>query len=390
MGDIGMRDIAAAPSVLVLGTADWDQAIATNQHYVVREIAREYHATYVESIGLRTPEFGLRDLRRIWRRFIGARPASSFQRALPDRVRVVSPRVLPRHVGLAVPVNRYLLRRRVANWLALPREQRILWTYTPVTYGLELEAATVVYHCVDLLGEVEGISSELISCSERTLSRSSDIAIATSPRVQDHLLAQSFDRVELWPNVADVAVIESSRISEEGRNSGSVVFAGNLSTQKIDFEILHLLLDEGFDLHLAGPISEGGGNAQRQVESLCRRGATYHGLLTLKDLASLYWSADIGIIPYVINSYTEGVSPLKTFEYLAAGLGVVSTPIPSVESLPGGVWIAASAEGFVEAVRQAVGGDTDIREKRIGVARRHSWHERGAQVRAVLSESIGS
>ena len=51
--------------VLVLGTAEWDQAIATNQHYAVRELSEHHDVTYVESMGLRRIEFTWRDARRI-------------------------------------------------------------------------------------------------------------------------------------------------------------------------------------------------------------------------------------------------------------------------------------------------------------------------------------
>jgi teichuronic acid biosynthesis glycosyltransferase TuaH len=48
-------------NVLVLGTAEWNSPIATNQHYVVRELARAHDVRFVESMGLRRPRLDGRD-----------------------------------------------------------------------------------------------------------------------------------------------------------------------------------------------------------------------------------------------------------------------------------------------------------------------------------------
>src|SRR5205823_3012052 len=39
---------------------------------------------------------------------------------------------------------------------------------------------------------------------------------------------------------------------------------------------------------------------------------------------------DAGVLPYVLDSFTAGIMPAKLKEYLAAGLPVVSTPLPEV------------------------------------------------------------
>lgn len=372
--------------LLVLGTADWNQAIATNQHTMVRELARAYPLIYTESMGLRQPELRMRDLKRIARRLRRGRVADAAQqRQIPDGVEVRSPRVIPRHLGVAARLNRPRVHSLVEDWIAQP-SPRILWTYTPATYGLEQIADAVVYHCVDLLGSVEGINERVIARGERQLAAVGTQAIGTSEVVAHHLERVGFRDVLHWANVADTDVIEAARPAVIERHPRAV-FAGNLSTTKVDFGLLGALVDDGVDLHLAGPVAEGGGSAHAELRDLVERGATYHGMLNLTALAELYWTAQVGLIPYVMNDYTHGVNPLKTYEYLAAGLGVVSTPVPAVVARPDHVDVVDERAGFVAAVRHHLATTADA-DERLAIARRHSWTGRGDEARALVESSL--
>lgn len=377
------------PAVLVLGTADWDQPIATNQHYVARALAEELDVTFVESIGLRRPELSARDVRRVVARVRGAR-SDLAPRARPAGMAVLSPTVVPHHTGPVRALNARLLRRLVEPWLRRPGP-RVLWAYSPVTYGLERLADVTVYHCVDLLAEVPGISADAVGAGERALAGAGAVAVASSPVVREHLERVGFAAPLLWPNVADVATITAARPADPAAGrSARAVFAGNLSPTKVDFALLRALVEAGVDLHLAGPVAEGGGAAGAEVASLVRSGATHHGLLSLDELARLYWTATVGLVPYLLNPYTTGVSPLKTFEYLAAGLHVVSTPVPAVTPVQGDVTVASTTAGYVDAVRLAVDPDPASLDRRSTLARAHGWDLRGAQARALVAQHVGA
>ncbi len=43
--------------------------------------------------------------------------------------------------------------------------------------------------------------------------------------------------------------------------------------------------------------------------------------------------ADAGLIPYARNELTNSIFPMKVYEYLAAGLPVVATPLPALEGV---------------------------------------------------------
>jgi teichuronic acid biosynthesis glycosyltransferase TuaH len=369
---------------LVLGTADWNQAIATNQHYMVRELSKAYPVTFVESLGLRRPEFSRRDVKRIMRRLRWSNRDKAQTRAVPDEVTVISPKVIPIHSGPQTALNRAILAYQLRTWTQ-HEGPTIFWTYTPVTYGFEASATVSVYHCVDLYAEFPRIDRDLINRSERKLARAGVAAIGSSEVVVAHLKKQGFTDVAYWPNVADTDEIQrvASRTHVERRKGA--LFAGNFSDKKVDFALLAAVVESGVELHLAGPVGEGGGEGQVVLKNLVAAGAIYHGTLDLPALSALMVRCEVGLIPYLINPYTLGVSPLKTYEYLAAGLPVVSTALPGVEKITPHVHVVDSHAQFVDAVQaNPVSGCVGQATERVRIANLHSWRQRGMDARGLL------
>lgn len=87
---------------------------------------------------------------------------------------------------------------------------------------------------------------------------------------------------------------------------------------------------------------------------------------------------DVGVVPFVVSEVTHAVSPLKVYEYLAAGVPVAAPPLRSLQGLDG-VHVDSS---LVEAVRAAAAAPgPDARRTR----QQHSWP---ARVEAIL-DAVG-
>jgi glycosyltransferase involved in cell wall biosynthesis len=89
---------------------------------------------------------------------------------------------------------------------------------------------------------------------------------------------------------------------------------------------------------------------------------------------------DVGLIPFRLTTLTAGVNPNKLYEYLAAGLPVVSTPFsPDVEADADVIALAGDAAGFVNAcehflARQRDEGGRARMQSRAGeMASAHDW-----------------
>ncbi|WP_203011037.1 glycosyltransferase [Rhodococcus ruber] len=165
------------------------------------------------------------------------------------------------------------------------------------------------------------------------------------------------------------------------------IFAGNLTPQKVDFVLLQNLADSGVELAIAGPRDVDGTKGGTQVDALLRhRNVHYLGNLGPAALANALNSATVGLIPYVSNGYTNGVFPMKVYEYLAAGLAVVATPLPSLANISSSVEIADRA-GFLESVKNNIQiPHSDVIASRQRTASANSWSSRMRQIESLIGD----
>jgi glycosyltransferase involved in cell wall biosynthesis len=104
---------------------------------------------------------------------------------------------------------------------------------------------------------------------------------------------------------------------------------------------------------------------------------TYVGPVPYEDVASFFAASDVGLYPVPGISYDDGRSPIKVFEYTAAGKPVVSPSIREVRRLDFNnvVYAEPNAEAFAEGIVRAFQMDLP-RESKIS---RYDWHHLSEQ-----------
>jgi glycosyltransferase involved in cell wall biosynthesis len=60
---------------------------------------------------------------------------------------------------------------------------------------------------------------------------------------------------------------------------------------------------------------------------------------------------DVGTLPTLLNDYTRSMFPMKYFEYLAAGIPVVSTPLEFTKNHQAGLIMADEPAPFAAAIQ---------------------------------------
>jgi glycosyltransferase involved in cell wall biosynthesis len=380
--------------IVCVGFADWDTELWTNQHHLMSRLARENRVLFVESLGLRRPQLAGRDVARIWRRLRRglAPPRAS------DGLHVLSPLVLPLHRHAAIrAINRRLLCaqvRRAAH--ALGMRHPILWGYVPQAEALieALDPELVVYHCVDDIAAQAGVDTASFHAAELRFAARADLVLASAPALAARMRGLSRN-VLYAPNVADTELFARALRPSPPAPPGDpavaalprpcIVFTGAIVAKKLDVPLLVALARARprWSFALVGPV--GAGDPGTDVSAL-RGEPNIHllGTRAYEQLPEVLRAADAGLIPYARNALTQSIFPMKVYEYLAAGLPVVATPLPALAEVAE-VATAPSAEGIAHLLEEALAADSpERRAERLRAAAAHSWERRLEEIAAAI------
>jgi glycosyltransferase involved in cell wall biosynthesis len=376
--------------IVCVGFAEWNPELPTNQHHLMSRLAQTNRVLFVESLGLRRPQLATRDVRRVFRRL---RDGLRGSRTEGD-MHVLSPIALPAHgYRILRLVNGFLLRRQVGNAVArLGFDRPILWGYVPHAEVLleNLDPSLVIYHCVDDLAAQKGVDAKSFRAAEQRFATRADLVLASAPSLSERLRLIA-GRVLDAPNVADVdffsTALEEGRVDEAvaGLPPPRIVFTGAIVATKVDTEWLAALarMRPHWSFALVGPV--GLGDPGTDISAL-RSVPNIHllGPRPYRMLPDVLRGADAAIVPYALNALTASVFPMKVYEYLAAGLPVVSTPLPALDGLAG-LTIVRDVDSAATALGELMAEDSrERRRQRSSLAHGHSWTDRLAEIAAAV------
>lgn len=113
------------------------------------------------------------------------------------------------------------------------------------------------------------------------------------------------------------------------------------------------------------------------------------GFKPYEQLASYAQLFDVGIIPFKNTSMVEAVNPIKMWEYMGAGLPIVSTAIPEARKYQDLVLYSENSDIFIRNIQQALFNDSpEKRESRIRLAEQNSWQARARQIVGIIENKL--
>lgn len=125
----------------------------------------------------------------------------------------------------------------------------------------------------------------------------------------------------------------------------------------------------------------------RQLQALPN--VFYLGSVAATEVPHYLKGFQVGLMPYVQSRETDNISPLKLYDYLAAGLPVASVDIPAAREFRSYIHIADTPTHFGHTLQSAL-LDTDhrCREIRRNVAAQHTWENRAGQISALIRSQL--
>jgi teichuronic acid biosynthesis glycosyltransferase TuaH len=318
------------------------------------------------------------------------------------RLQSVGPRIA-RLTPLAPPgVSRPGL-RTVARWttrLAMRRAVRALGGDVHAViissfdnlFGACGEQLRVLYGMDDLAagGELMDLSPQWLLGQERAQLRRADRIIAVSDALGERWSAMGYS-VTTIPNGCDAdryAQVHEAVLPDDVTLPAPVAGVIGLLSERIELDYLEAVADTGLSLLLVGshhPTFE----PERFAALVARANVQWVGSKPFEQISSYLRVLDVGLTPYADSAFNRASFPIKTLEYLSAGLPVISSDIPASRWLDTDmITIEADPAAFAKATVAAANrpGREDDAEgaERQAFARRHSWEERVRQFLPVL------
>lgn len=339
---------------------DWHQD-PLSKHHIMSRLASQNRVLWINSIGLRRPRIAGQDMAKAWEK-----AKALFARS------VYSPRknlyvsnffAVPFHgQPIADALNSRLLAYQVkCRQQKLGFTNPILWTFLPNVAGLchHIKRKALVYYLTDDFTQFTGHPSQAVAEMERRLIGQSDIIIASAQKLAEkksdgkrkiHVVSHGVDH----RHFRKALTMDNHQVPRDIKDIRKPVigFYGEINDW-LDLAMLAKIAVKRpqWSLVLIGRVAVEVGDIGYLLKL---PNVHWLGQKKYAHLPEYCAAFDAALIPMKINALTLNVNPLKLREYLAAGLPVVSAPLPEVKPYKDVVLFAETEDQWIEAIEQAL------------------------------------
>jgi len=236
-----------------------------------------------------------------------------------------------------------------------------------------------VYHSRDAIEEVK----QSWLAKENECVQHYDMAMATSKQLCRNIGERNNKQVNYFPNGGDIKLFKTAiekqlPIPKElvGINSPIIGYTGAVC-QRIDYELLVRIAAANPDkkIVLVGP------RLDKQFTTIdldAIPNIIFTGSKKIDELPAYLQNFDCAIIPFVKNTLTGGIYPLKINEYLGAGRAVVASNFSEdIAGFKDNIYLANNHEEFLQMIDKAINDNEPFKaQERLKAASGNDWEQR--------------
>lgn len=380
---------------VVLGNGYYRSPIKTSKQMVARSLARANDVLYVEPAPLtldplvkpaeRSRYFeyrrGIQDLGAGEPKLLVPPP---FRQAMDTRWEFLD-RWNQRRLGRFI--------REAVRAFTCDRLVLVSFVYNAAIIAHELRPDAFAYYCVDIHSElrIPYARAETVERIEAQTVARADLVFAISKPLVERL-GERHPRVIHAPHGVESALF--ARAAAPGPVHADLAaipvprlgFVGVLA-HWLDYELLTGIARARPDWHLCliGPVGP-------HVDISPVRAHSNIHLLGQRDRAELpafLRGFDVCLVPFLVNELTINSSPLKAYEYVAAGRPVVSSRLPELAEFAPPIRIADGLDGWIAEIDRALGDWTaEDAAASVALGDTLSWDGRVDRVEARIREFL--
>jgi hypothetical protein len=171
-----------------------------------------------------------------------------------------------------------------------------------------------------------------------------------------------------------------------------IVYIGMIN-QRIDYQALEKAVREHPDFSFVfigeEKIKPGDDYYETYLQIKNAENTFFTGLKNRQEVAEIFSVCDIGIIPYAMTPFNLSCGPLKLYEYAAADLPTITTPLPAVEHSRSYAYLVDDGD-FSAAIEKVAADYDSFQERIIEFSKENTYSARVETLLTYVKEIVGS
>ena len=384
---------------IIFSSIDWDVLWQLHQQLTTSLIKDNNRVLFVENTGVRNIKIS--DTSRLLKKIKSRLNSFAGIVEIDKKFSLLIPIIFPfPYSKLFTNLNYLLLRYKIRKWMRITNFKDptiITFLPTPLMHKIidSFNSSLKIYYCANHMAKGSDESQPLRKWEDLMFKKVNSV-FSISSKITERALPFN-SNVSFFPPGVDFNKF-NKKISNninleyfENINGPIVGYIGAI-TKVLDKELIANIANrlKNVNFIFIGPVLTNI-NALKKINNIHFLGQKDHDVLP-----AYIKKFDIGIIPYIVNDFTNSVYCCKLNEYLSMGLPVISTDINEVVLFNKKykiIEIAKNKNIFIDKINFFLNKQTnelrdELIDKRINVAKENSWENRFKKINLKIQEDL--